>query len=85
MICSCEVSTKIAYGGSNLQLSIYKLHKRAQLFFFIYLMATKFILVLLSKNISKIRYSKSCILYKVTNQPIEGLLALSTSKSYTYF
>ena len=37
-------------------------------------MATKFILVLLSKNISKIRYSKSCILYHITYTTIEVLL-----------
>ena len=35
-ICPCEVGTKITYGGSNFQLSVYKLHKRGQqLFFFI--------------------------------------------------
>ena len=37
-------------------------------------MATKFILVLLSKNKSKIRYSKSCILYSITYTTIEALL-----------
>ena len=36
-------------------------------------MATKFILVLLSKNILKIRYSKSCILYHITYTTIESL------------
>ena len=36
-------------------------------------MATKFILVLLSKNISNIRYSKSCILYHITYTTIEAL------------
>ena len=30
----CEVGTKITYGDSNLQLSIYKLHKRGQQLFF---------------------------------------------------
>ena len=35
-ICLCEVSTKIAYGGSNLQLSMYKLHKRVQQLFLSY-------------------------------------------------
>ena len=68
----CEVSTKIAYGGSKLQLSLYKLHKKVQQLF-LYLMVTKFILVLLSKNISKIRYSKSCLLY-VTGHGILGLM-----------
>ena len=37
-------------------------------------MVTNFILVLLSKNISKIRYSKSCILYHITYAAIEALL-----------
>ena len=37
-------------------------------------MVTKFILVLLSNNISKIRYSKSCILYHITFTTIEALL-----------
>ena len=39
-------------------------------------MVTIFILVLLSKNISKIRYSKSCILYHITYMytTIEALL-----------
>ena len=67
----CEVSTKIAYSGSKLQLSMYKLRKKVQFF---YLMVTKFILMLLSKNISKIRYSKSCILYHITYTTIEALL-----------
>ena len=35
-ICPCEVSTKIAYGGSNLQLSMCKLHKRVQQLFLSY-------------------------------------------------
>ena len=69
----CEVSTKIAYGGSNLQLSMYKLHKRVQQLFF-NLITTKSILMILSTNISKIRYSKSCILYHITYTTIEALL-----------
>ena len=36
-------------------------------------MVTKCILVLLSKNTSKIRYSKSCILYHITYTTIEAL------------
>ena len=72
--CPCEVGTKITYGGSNLQLSMYKLHKRGpQLFLFVF-MATKFTLVLLSKIKSKIRYSKSCILYHITYTTKETLL-----------
>ena len=41
---------------------------------FFYLVVTKFILELLSKNISKIRYSKSCILYHITYITIKALL-----------
>ena len=37
-------------------------------------MATKFTLELLSKIISKIRYSKYCILYHITYTTIEALL-----------
>ena len=72
-ICLCEVGTKITYGGSNLQLSMYKLHNRGQQLFFDF-MATEFTLVLLSKIISKIRYSKFCILYYITYTTIEALL-----------
>ena len=73
LICPCEVISKITYGGSNLQLSVYKLHKRGQQLFSNF-MATKFTLVLLSKIISKIKYSKSCILYRITYTTIEALL-----------
>ena len=72
-ICPCEVGTEITYGGSYLQLSMYKLHKRGPQLFF-ELMATKFKLVLLSKIISKIRVSKFCILYHNTHTTIEALL-----------
>ena len=71
-ICPCEVGTKITYGGSNLHLSMCKLHKRGK--HFVYFMVTQFTLVLLSKIISKIRYSKSCILYHITYTAIEALL-----------
>ena len=37
-------------------------------------MITKFMLELLSKNISKIRYSKSCIVYHITYTTIYALL-----------
>ena len=69
----CEVGTKITYGGSNLQLSTTKLHERSAIVFF-YFMATKFTLVLLSRILSKIRYSKYCILYHITYTTIEALL-----------
>ena len=71
--CPCKVGTKIIYGGSNLKLSTYKLHKRGPQFFFDF-MPTKFRLVLLSKIIMKIRYSKSCILYHITYTTLEALL-----------
>ena len=74
-ISPCEVGIKITYGVSNFQLRMYKLHMRGpQLFFFFYFMASKFTLVLLSKIILKIRYSKSCILYHITYTIIEALL-----------
>ena len=41
--------------------------------FFFDFMATKFKLVLQSKIILKIRYSKSCILYHITNTTVEAL------------
>ena len=63
----------MAYGGSELQLSMYKLHKKSSAIVF-YVMVTKFILVLLSENILKIRYSKSCILYHITYTTKEALL-----------
>ena len=72
-ISPCEVGTKITYGGSNLQLSMFKLHKRGPQSFF-YFMATKITLLLLSKIILKIRYSKSFILYHITYTTIEALL-----------
>ena len=52
---------------------MYKLHKKVQQLFF-YLMVTKFILVLLSKNILKMRYSKYCILKHIPYTTIEALL-----------
>ena len=52
---------------------MYKLHKRGQQLFFDF-MASKFTLELLSKIISKIRYSKYCILYHITYATIEALL-----------
>ena len=51
---------------------MYKLHKKFSNCF--YLMVTKFILLLRSNIISKIRYSKSCILHHITYTAIEALL-----------
>ena len=72
-ISPCEVATKITYGGSNIHLSMSKLHKRGPQFCFDF-MAAKFTLVLLSKIILKIRYLKACILYNITYTTIEALL-----------
>ena len=86
-ICPCEVGTKITYGGSNLQLNMYKLHKRGQQFCFDF-MATKFTLVLphtcanvkdhTEDQVFKILYIISHNIY--TNRGT----ALSASKIYTY-
>ena len=86
-ICPCEVDTKITYGGSNHQLSMHILHVSGQQLFLFYFMATKFTLVLLSKINSKIRYSKSCIVYHIAYTTIAALLYqplrfIPTFKSY---
>ena len=91
-ICPCGIGTKITYGGSNLQLNMYKLHKRGQQLFFDF-MATKFTLVLLSNIISKIKYSKSCILYHKTyttieamlNQPLRFILTFKSKRRMIFF
>ena len=72
-ISPCEVGTKITYGGSNIHLSMSKLHKRGPQLCFDF-MAAKLTLVLLSKIILKIRYSKACILYNIIYTTIEALL-----------
>ena len=54
-------------------VSMYKLHKRGQQLFSDFI-ATNFTLVLLSKIILKIGYSKFCIKYHITNTTIEALL-----------
>ena len=82
-ICPCEVYTKIACGGSNLQLSMYKLHKRVHELFS-NLMATKFILTRATVNehiedkIFKILYIISHNIYNKRGT------ALSAFKIYTY-
>ena len=78
----CEVGTKVTYGGSNLQLSMHKLHKRGQqlLFFFgneIHSCAT--VKDHIEDKIFKILY---IILHNIYNN---RCTALSTSKIYTYF
>ena len=84
-ICPCEVGTKITYGGSNLQLSMYKLHKRGQQLLFFYFMATKLIHACatakdhIENKIIKILFIISHNIYNIRGT------ALSTSKMYTYF
>ena len=75
-ICPCEVGTKIIYGGSNLQMSMYKLHKRGQqLFFFLfYGNEINSSLCYCQRSYGRLRYSKSCILYHITYAMIEALL-----------
>ena len=76
-ICPCEVGTKITYGGSNLQLSMYKLHKITIVFF--YFMATKATFKdHIEDKIFKILYIISHNIYNNRGT------ASSTSKIYTY-
>ena len=81
-IFSCGVSTKIAYGGSNLQLSMYKLHKRVSYCFFlsydneIHTCAT--VKEHVEDRIFKISYIISHNIYNNRGT------ALSTFKNYTY-
>ena len=89
-ICPCEVITKIAYGGSNLQLSMCKLHKKFSNCF--YLMVTKFILVLLSKNILKIFKILHIISHNIyttiealLNQPLRFILNFKSNRSMVSF
>ena len=79
-ICPCEVGTKITYGGSNLQLSMYKLHKRGQQLFFYgnenHTCAT--IKDHIEDKILKMLYMVSHNIYNNNDT------ALSTSKIFTY-
>ena len=71
---------------------MYKLHKRGQQLFFD-IMATKVTLELLSKIISKIRYSKYCILYHIQYttiwvllyQPLRFILTFKSNRSMISF
>ena len=78
----CEVGTKITYGGSNLQLSMHKLHKRGQQLFRSYgseIHSGATVKDHIEDKIFKILY---IILHNIYNN--RGT-ALSTSKVYTYF
>ena len=82
-ICPCKVGTKITYGDSNPQLSMYKLHKRGQrLFFFLFYGNESHTCATvkdhIEDNIFKILYIISHNIYN--NRGI----ALSTAKIYTY-
>ena len=87
-ICPCKVGTKNTYGGSNLQLGMYELHKRGQQLFFLFY-GTKFTLVLLSKIISKIRYSKACIIYTTMRhcfiKPLRFILTFKSNRHMISF
>ena len=68
----CEVGTKITYGGSNLQLSMHKLHKRGQQLFRSY--GNEIHSGATVKDHIEDNIFKSCILYYITYTIIEALL-----------
>ena len=72
-ISPCEVGTKITYGGSNFQLSMYRLHKRGpQLFFLFY--SNEIHTCATVKDHIEDKIFKSCKLYHITYTKIEALL-----------
>ena len=91
-ICTREVRIKIAYGGSNLQLSIYKFHKKVQQLFFLSY-GNEIHTCAAVKNKSKILYSKSCILYHITYttiktlhyQPLRFILTFKSNRNMVSF
>ena len=72
-ICPCEVGTKITYGGSNLQLSMYKLYKRGQQFFILFYGNEIHTCATVKDHIED-KIFKYCILYHITYTKIEALL-----------
>ena len=72
-ICPCEVCTNITYGGSNLQLSMYKLHKRGQQLFFLFYGNGIHTCATVKGHIDD-KILKSCILYYITYTTIEAPL-----------
>ena len=81
-ICPCEVGTKITYGGSNIQLSMYKFHKRGQQLFFVFLFYGNEIHTCAAV---KDHTEDKIILYIISHNIYSNRgTALSTSKIYTY-
>ena len=72
-IVPCKVGTKITYYISNLQLSMYKLHKRGQQLFFLFYGNEIHTCATVKDHIED-KISKSCILYHITYTTIEALL-----------
>ena len=71
-ICPYEVGTKITYGVSNLQLSMYTLHKRGQQFFLFY--GNEIHACATVKDHIEDKIFKTCILYHMTYTTIEAPL-----------
>ena len=83
-ICLCEIGIKITYAGSNLQLSIYKLHKRGQqLFFFFWFYGNEIYICATVKDHIEDNIFKS-VYIKLHNIYNNRGTALSTAKIYTY-
>ena len=90
-ICPCEVGTKITYGGSNLQLSMYTLHKRGQHFFLFY--SNEIHTCATAKDHIEDKIFKSCILYHMTYstikallyQPLRFILTFKSNRSVIFF
>ena len=78
-----EVGTKITYCGSNLQLSMYKLHKRGQQLFFFLFYGNEIHTCATVKDHTEDKILK--ILYIISQHIYNNRgTALSTSKIYTY-
>ena len=82
-ICQCELSTKIEYGGSNLQLSMYRLHQKVQQLFFLLSYGSEIHTCATVKENIEDKIFK--ILYIISHNIYNNRgTALSTSKIYTY-
>ena len=80
-ICPCQLGNKIKYGGSNLQLSMYKLDKRCQHFFLFY--GNEVHTCATVKNYIEDKIFK--ILYIISHNIYNNRgTALATSKIYSY-
>ena len=85
-ICPCKVGTKITYGGSNLQLSMFKLHKRGQQLFFLFYGNEIHTCATVIDHIED-KILKSCILYTTIEsrlyQPLKFILTFESNRSMT--